>query len=190
MTCNTPLLYHCINGELPPLVGFAVNTTEEPEHTVVDGVVTKTDGTTVPVMVMTICELVAVLLEAQVAVEVSTHHTESLFAKVLSVYVFAFVPTAEPSLYHWYIGFAPVLVVWAVNVTAVPEHIVVCVAVTEIVGVTIGLTVILTLLLLTVIGEVQFELDVSTHHTESVLAILLVPYVAVLAPTFTPFFFH
>jgi hypothetical protein len=74
--------------------------TVDPEQKVVVGTERETDGVTVPVSEITTCTLVAVFAVTHVAVEVSTHHIESLFASVLSVYLVEFVPTAEPFRYH------------------------------------------------------------------------------------------
>jgi hypothetical protein len=84
----------------------------------------------------------------------------------------------------------PPLLGVAVNVTDVPVQMVVCVAETDTPGVTIGLTVTLTLLLVTIGVVGHGALDVRTHHTESILVKVLVPYVAELIPTLAPFFTH
>jgi outer membrane protein W len=85
-----------------------------------------------------------------VAFEVNTHVTASLFANAVEVNVAAFVPALVPLTFHWYEGVVPPFVGVAVNVTEVPEQIVVAVAAIDTLAVRIGLTV-------TVLVAVAFE---------------------------------
>ena len=75
-----PSTYHANTGPVPPLTAVAVKLTGDPAQEVSLLVVMVMDGTTVVVIVITTLLLLAVLLVAQVAFEVTTHHTESLLA--------------------------------------------------------------------------------------------------------------
>ena len=107
--------------------------------------------------------------------EVNTHHTVSLLTRPLSLYEELPTLTSVPFLYHAYDGLEPPLVMVVEKATFVPVQIVVCDALTVMVGVTTVLTMTLTLELVavTVVGHGAF--DVSTHQNESELAIVLVP---------------
>ncbi len=63
--------------------------------------------------------------DAHALLDVSIHHTESLFASVLSLYVLAPRLTSVPFLYHAYDGLAPPFVMPAVKVTLAPAQVVV-----------------------------------------------------------------
>jgi hypothetical protein len=78
----------------------------------------------------------------------------------------------------------------AVNVTDVPEQIVVALALTLTVGVTSAFTVVAMLLLLAVAVVTQVAFDVITHVTASPFTKLLLLYVALLVPTLAPFNRH
>ena len=72
---------------MPPLVGVAVNVTEVPAQIVVNEAATETDGVTTGFTVMVIALDVAVVGEAQEAVEVITHVIIFPLAKAAEVYV-------------------------------------------------------------------------------------------------------
>lgn len=77
-----------------------MNVTELLAHTVVVGVVMLTDGVTAPLTVM-VTELdVAVVGDAQAALEVITHVTTCPFVRVVVVYVALLVPTLVPFTCH------------------------------------------------------------------------------------------
>ena len=82
------------------MVGVAVNVTEAPEHIVVVGVVMLTDGVTAGLTVIVIAFDVAVVGDAQVAVEVITQVTIAPVVSVLVVYVALLVPTFVPFTFH------------------------------------------------------------------------------------------
>ena len=77
-----------------------MNVTEAPEHIVVVGVVMLTDGVTAGLTVIVIAFDVAVLGDAQVAVEVITQVTTAPVVSVLVVYVALLVPTLVPLTFH------------------------------------------------------------------------------------------
>lgn len=78
----------------------------------------------------------------------------------------------------------------AVNVTDVPAHILVELAVTATAGVTPGVTVIVKVLPEAVVADAQAAFDVSTQVTWSLLASVELLYEAELVPTLLPFNFH
>jgi hypothetical protein len=82
------------------LVGVAVKVTEAPEHIVVVGVVMLTDGVTAVLTVIVIAFDVAVVGDAQVAVEVMTQVTMAPLVRVVVVYVALLVPTLVPLTFH------------------------------------------------------------------------------------------
>ena len=100
---------------------MAVKVTELPEHTgfAEAPIVTLTGRFGFTVMVTMLD--VAGLPVAQVALDVRTHVTASLF-KGTYVNEALFVPTLVPFTFHWYAGVVPPLVGVAVKVTEVPEH--------------------------------------------------------------------
>ena len=99
-----------------------------PEQIEVDDALTETDGVTDDV-VMVITLLVAVAVVVQLALEVITTVTWSPLASVLEVNVGELVPTFTPFICHWKLGVLPPLAGVAVKVMALPEQIVVVVAV-------------------------------------------------------------
>ena len=62
------------------------------------------------------------------ALEVMTQVTTLPLANVLEVNVAEFDPTLLPLTFHWYVGAVPPFVGVAVNVTEVPEQMVVALA--------------------------------------------------------------
>jgi hypothetical protein len=118
--------------------------------------------------------LVAVAGDGHWAFEVMMHHTESLFAKAALAKVPVFPTCSIPFLNHWYDGETPPFAGTAVKVADVPEQMVVCVELIVTEGTTVGVTVITTLLLVAVAGNTQVLLEVTMHHTESLLARVLV----------------
>jgi len=71
-----PFNFHWYKGELPPLVGTAVNSVVIPEQTVFpepDDMLT--DGTTLPLIVMVTGVEVAVVVVAQIALEINLQVT-------------------------------------------------------------------------------------------------------------------
>ncbi len=86
---------------MPPLVATAANVTDAPLQTVWVGVEIVTDGVTEPVTVMVIALEVAVVGDAQVAVEVMIHVTDCPLVRVVLVYVGLLVPTLVPATCHW-----------------------------------------------------------------------------------------
>ena len=122
-----------------PLVTFAgVTLNEEPLHS--EGVMAEITGVGLTT-ILTEVEVAGEPAKQGVAFEVITHVTASLFANVVEVNVAAFVPALVPLTFHWYEGVVPPLVGVAVNVTEVPEQIVVAVAAIDTLAVRIGLTV-------------------------------------------------
>jgi ABC-type transport system involved in cytochrome bd biosynthesis fused ATPase/permease subunit len=67
-----------------------------------------------------------------------------------------------PFLVHWYPGVVPPFVGVAVNVTLVPEQMVVAVALAVTLGVSVEFTVIVVPALVAVVGEAQGALLVNT----------------------------
>ena len=100
MPALIPLTFHWYAGVVPPLVGVAVKVTELPEHTgfTEAPIVTLTGRFGFTVMV-TMLE-VAGLAVAQVALDVSTQLTASLF-KGTYVNEALFVPVLIPLTFHW-----------------------------------------------------------------------------------------
>jgi hypothetical protein len=68
----TPFIFHWYTGFEPPLTGVAVNETVAPGHIVVLSATIDTDGVTTGLTVIVIVLLVAGLLIAQLAFEVTT----------------------------------------------------------------------------------------------------------------------
>ena len=84
----------------PPLVGVAVKVTLVPVHVLVLLALILTEGVTLGVTV-TVTELLeAVVGEVQLAFEVNTQLTASLFANVELLYEAEFVPTLLPFSFH------------------------------------------------------------------------------------------
>ena len=82
------------------MVGVAVNVTFVPAQMVVAVDEVETDGTRVELTVMVIPVLVAVVGEAQLALEVITQVTTSLLAKVVLLNVVELVPTFVAPTFH------------------------------------------------------------------------------------------
>ena len=132
----------------------------------------------------------SVVGDAHVAVEVITQLTTSPLFNVVVVNVALFVPTFVEPTFHWYDGVPPFVGV-AVNVTDVPEQIVVpepLAILTD--GVTALFTVIVTLLEVAVNGDAQDEFEVITQLTTSPLFNVVVVNVALFVPTFVEPTFH
>ena len=110
-------------GVAPALITSAVNVTEFPvqiELPRFDEI--EMAGEEVPVTVMVIELEVAVVVDKQDALLVSTQVTICPLVSVVVEYVLLFVPTFVPFTFHWYDGVAPPLVGTAVNVTFDPEQ--------------------------------------------------------------------
>ena len=122
------------------MVGVAVNVTLVPAHIVEADAATDTAGVTTGFTVMVMPVEVAEVGEAQAAVDVIMQVTTSPFVNALLVYVALLVPALTPSTCHWYEGVPPLVGV-AVNVTPVPEQIVVADGETATDGVTVVLIV-------------------------------------------------
>lgn len=88
---------------MPPLVGTAVNDRDCPVQVGFVPVVIEvtTAGTTLPADVIVIAVDVAVVGLAQLRLEVITQVTTCPFVNVEDVNVALFVPTADPSTFHW-----------------------------------------------------------------------------------------
>jgi hypothetical protein len=117
------------------LVGVAVNVTLLPEQIDEDEALIETDGVTELVVIATTL-LVAVAVVMQLALEVIITLTWSPLVSVLEVKVAELVPAFTPFTCHWYTGVVPPLLGAAVKVIALPEQIVVVVAVMATDGVT------------------------------------------------------
>ena len=85
---------------MPPLVGVAVNVTDEPAQTVVLGVVILTDGVTAGFTVMVMPVEVAVVVVGQEAFDVITQVTICPLVSVLVVNVALLVPAFVPFTFH------------------------------------------------------------------------------------------
>ena len=114
---------------------------------------------------------VAGLPVAQVALDVSTQVTASLFASVVEVKVGLFVPTLVPFTFHWYPGVVPPLVGVAVNVTEVPAQMAPegTAAIDTLTG-RLALTAIVSALEVAGLPVAQTALEVSTQVTISLVA--------------------
>ena len=110
---------------MPPLVGVAVNVTDDPEAAgfvpALMAMVTEgaTDGLTVIVMLL----LVAEVAVAHAELEVIVHATTAPLASVVVVKVAELEPAAAPLTLHAYEGALPPLVGVAVNVTDAPAQL-------------------------------------------------------------------
>jgi len=78
----------------------------------------------------------------------------------------------------------------AVNVTLVPEHMVVAEAATATEGVTTGLTVMVIVEDVAVVGEAHVAVDVITQVIVFPFVSAALVYVALLVPTLLPLSFH
>ena len=81
-----------------------------------------------------------------------------------------FVPTFDPFSFHWYEGVEPPLVGVAVNVTLVPEQIVVAVAEILTLAGRFGFTTIVIALDVAGLPVTQVALEVKTQVTTSLFA--------------------
>lgn len=187
-----PFTFHWYDGEAPPLVGVAVNVTVLPLHIVVCVALILKDGVTSGFTVMVMLLDVAVVGDAQLALEVSTQVIISPLTKAVVVYPALVAPVMlAPFFFHWYAGALPPLVGVAVNVTLVTAHIVVLLALMLTDGTIVGLTKTDTLLDVAVVGDAHATLLVSTQVNTSELSNVEVVYVALVAPLMLlPFFFH
>jgi hypothetical protein len=151
------------------LVVAAVNVAALPWHTVLLLVVIVIVGTRAGVtLIVTLLE-VAVEGDAQAALDVSTQLTTSLLLKDVDAKLDELVPALVPFTFHWYDGLAPPLVTAAVNVTSVPEQILLLPALIETVGAELVPTFIVTLFEIAESGTAHDELDVTTQLTTSLL---------------------
>lgn len=82
------------------MVGVAVNVTDEPEQTVVEGVEILTEGATAGLTVMVMPVDVAVVVVAQAALDVITQVTICPLVNVVVVNVALFVPALVPFTFH------------------------------------------------------------------------------------------
>jgi hypothetical protein len=113
---------------------------------------------------------VAGLPVAQVALDVITQVTTSLFANDAFVYAVLLVPTLVPFNFHRYVGVVPPLVGTAVKVTLVPEQIVVADAEMLTLAGRFGLTVMVTVFDVAGLPVAQVAFDVITQVTVFPLA--------------------
>ena len=84
---------------MPPLTGVAVNVILAPEQIEVDDALMETEGVT-ELVVMVITLLIAVVIVAQLALEVIITDTWSLLASMLEVNVVELVPAFTPFTCH------------------------------------------------------------------------------------------
>ena len=82
------------------MVGVAVNVTDALGQIDVVGVLIETEGVTAELMVIVIALEVAVVGDAQLAVEVMTHVTTAPFVSEVVVNVALFVPALVPFTFH------------------------------------------------------------------------------------------
>jgi hypothetical protein len=95
-----PLSFHWYTGVVPPLVGVAVKVTLVPEQIVVaEAAILTLAGKFGFTVIVTVLE-VAGLPVAQVALDVSTQVTTSLFTNEPLLYVALFEPTLLPFTFH------------------------------------------------------------------------------------------
>jgi hypothetical protein len=151
-------------------------------------------GVTKALTVLVIPVEVAVVGLAQVAFEVNTQVTTSLFARVVVVKVAAVaVLTLLPLIFHWYAGVVPPLVMLAVKVTLAPAQMVLSASLElmVMVGVTKALTVLVMPVEVAVVGLAQVALEVNTQVTISLWASVVVVKVAAVAVlTLLPLILH
>ncbi len=117
-------LYHWYAGTVPPLVGVAVNVTEDPAQIefAVAKILTEAIKFALTVIVTTFD--VAGLPVEHVAFDVICTVIASLLTNVVDVQVDEVSPLmAVAPLYHWYAGVAPPLIAVAVNITEDPAQI-------------------------------------------------------------------
>lgn len=145
---------------------------------------------TFAVIVMDIAFDVAGLLVLQLAFEVSTQVTISLFDKPLLLKVGLFVPTLDPFTFHWYTGVVPPFTGVAVNVTMLPWQTGFCEALILMLAGWAGKISITIKFEVAGLPETQVSSDVMTQLTMSPSSKELLLNVTALAPVFTPFTFH
>jgi hypothetical protein len=125
----------------------------------------------------------AVLVLKQVAFEVKTAETVSLFLRAVLVNVALLVPDAVLLINHWIPGLVPPLLMLAVNVTGVPEQIALDVLLVILIK---GLIVLLTtsemLPDVAVVGEAHAAFEVITTDIVSLLVRVLLEKVFPVAP--------
>ena len=100
------------------------------------------------------------------------------------------VPAFTPFTFHWYTGLLPPLTAVAVNVTAVPEQMLVCDAVILTAGVTAGAMLTTIRLDVAVPVPTQLPVTVTWQVTVSLLFSAALLKELLLVPAFTPFTFH
>jgi len=131
-TISLPFSFHWYDGDVPPLVGVAVNVTLVPAQIVLfvafDTMLTLA-GRFGLTMVVIPFDVAGEPVKHGVAFDIITTVTTSLFVNAAVVYVALVAPTISlPFSFHWYDGDVPPLVGVAVNVTLVPAQIVLFVA--------------------------------------------------------------
>jgi tetrahydromethanopterin S-methyltransferase subunit E len=177
---------------VPPLVGVAVKLTLVPAQMVVADADTDTlAGKFGFTVIVTPLDVAGDPVKHGLALDVSPTVTTSLLFSVVVVNVLLLVPALVPFTFHWYVGVVPPLVGVAVNVTLVPEHIVVADADTDTLAGKFGFTVMV--IPVDVAGEpVKHGLafEVSCTVTTSLLFSVVVVNVLLLVPTLVPFTFH
>ena len=97
----TPLTFHWYEGEGPPFVAVAVNTTDDPAQIDVVDAAIVTAGVTVGVRDTVIELLNAVFDTAQEALEVNSTETTSPLESVELVNEEVFPPVFMPFTFHW-----------------------------------------------------------------------------------------
>lgn len=185
-----PFICHWYCGDVPPLVGVALNTTLLPAQIDVDDVVMDTDGFTwLTVMVIVLLTTKGVVLQAWL--ETITTLIASPLARDNVVKEDDVAPgTFVPFTCHWYIGASPPLTGIALKVTGAPWQTDVAEAVMFTCGVT-ELVVTWMELLVTVKVVAQAAFDTSIATTTSPLARLAVVNEDDVSPaTFDPFTCH
>ncbi len=122
---SAPFNFHWYAGVVPPFVGVAVKVTLVPEQILLSASFDAIDTAGVTLLFTDVVMLfpLAVDDDWQVLLAVSTTVTTSLFDNEALVYVVASVPTLVPFNFHWYAGVVPPSIGVAVNVTLVPEQI-------------------------------------------------------------------
>lgn len=185
-----PFTYQRYDGFAPPFTAVAVNVTGAPWQMAVALAAIDTDGVTDVVTEITTRLDTTCDGTAHAALLVSVQVTVSFCASVELTNWALLLPVFTPFTFHWYDGVAPPPVVVAVNVTAVPEQILVWDAVMLIAGATDG--VMLTTILLDVAVPVPTQLPVTVtwQVTVSLLVSVVLLKVLLLVPALRPFTFH
>lgn len=149
-----------------------------------------TAGVTGALIVITTAFELAIAVDAQVALLVSTQVTDWPLVKVLELNVAVLPPTLIPFTFHWYEGVEPPLVMEEVKVILVPKHTLLVEALMEMVGVTFAFTVILMAFDAAILEVLHVALLVSSHVTTSPVFKNVVLKVDALVPALIPFTFH